>query len=131
MRKFLLIASLAITLNATVVTDEDTGLMWQDNNDAKTLEVTYSDAIKYCQNLSISGYSDWRLPNIDELISITDKRRHNPSIKKIFKNVTTRSYYWTITKSKWSSAEAWIVAFDYGFDYHYSLSNKNYVRCVR
>ena len=30
-------------------------------------EMTWNAAVKYCQNLSEGGYSDWRFPNIDEL----------------------------------------------------------------
>ena len=30
-------------------------------------EMNWNAAVKYCENLSEGGYSDWRLPNIDEL----------------------------------------------------------------
>ena len=30
-------------------------------------KMTWNDAVNYCQNLGENGYSNWRLPNIDEL----------------------------------------------------------------
>jgi len=46
--------------------DPDTGLMWagKDNNGK---DVNWRQATKYCRNLRLAGYSDWRLPTIDEL----------------------------------------------------------------
>ena len=46
-------------------TDSSTKLTWStmsDNNIA-----TYDEAISYCDDLSEGNYTDWRLPNIDEL----------------------------------------------------------------
>jgi len=48
-----------------VVIDNKTGLMWQRkraNNGMK-----HTDAISYCEDLTLGGYSDWRLPSISEL----------------------------------------------------------------
>ncbi|MCP4599306.1 MAG: DUF1566 domain-containing protein [Proteobacteria bacterium] len=48
--------------------DSTTGLYWQDSpNGAKFLQ---HDAINYCSNLSHGDYNDWRLPKIQELISL-------------------------------------------------------------
>lgn len=63
-------------------TDFSTGLMWQYPS-LKTTKL-WVDAIQYCEGLVLAGYSDWRLPNIRELhsvsnpkiISSTDKRVH-------------------------------------------------------
>lgn len=50
--------------------DPSTKLMWiaKDNGS----DITWSKAMKYCRNLSLAGYSDWRLPSIDELEGIYD-----------------------------------------------------------
>lgn len=49
------------------VTDEITGLMWQKADGG---EMTWEDALTYCENLNLAGYSDWRLPTIKELASL-------------------------------------------------------------
>lgn len=51
------------------VTDLDTGLMWQQVPSAAT---TWGGAITNAENLVLGGYSDWRLPNIKELQTLTD-----------------------------------------------------------
>ncbi|MBW8011428.1 MAG: DUF1566 domain-containing protein [Chloroflexi bacterium] len=52
------------------VSDLNTGLMWQQAHNSERLR--YYDAVNVCSSLSLGGYSDWRLPSIDELYSIID-----------------------------------------------------------
>ncbi|MBN2793033.1 MAG: DUF1566 domain-containing protein [Desulfuromonadales bacterium] len=49
------------------VTDLGSGLMWQA--EAVT---TYDcgDPLEYCETLTLAGYNDWRLPDINELVSM-------------------------------------------------------------
>ncbi len=49
------------------VTDNVTGLMWQQTMDEK---MTYEEALTYAANSTLGGYSDWRIPNIKELFSL-------------------------------------------------------------
>jgi len=49
------------------VTDNVTGLMWQQNPGAK---MTYNEAVTGVNSLSLAGYTDWRLPSIKELYSL-------------------------------------------------------------
>lgn len=58
------------TLAAGYWSDPSTGLMWAAKDNG--YNITWGDAIKYCQNLRSAGYSDWRLPSIDELENIYD-----------------------------------------------------------
>ncbi len=55
------------------VSDLATGLQWQmaDSGDG----MTWEDALEYAEDLSLAGYSDWRLPNAKELQSIVDYTR--------------------------------------------------------
>jgi len=55
------------------VTDRATGLIWQQD-DSKT-SMNFIDALGYCENLSLAGQGDWRLPNVKELQSLVDYSR--------------------------------------------------------
>jgi hypothetical protein len=45
--------------------DPATGLMWAGKDNGK--DVSWSKAVKYCRNLRLAGYSDWRLATLAEL----------------------------------------------------------------
>jgi hypothetical protein len=60
-----------------IVTDNLHGLMWQDNDAVGSAVYTWQDATSYCENLDLAGYTDWRLPEIDELESIIDYGEHD------------------------------------------------------
>ena len=48
--------------------DPSTGLMWAAKDNGT--DITWGNAMKYCQNLGLAGYSGWRLPSVDELQGI-------------------------------------------------------------
>ncbi|PIE66580.1 MAG: hypothetical protein CSA26_00220 [Desulfobacterales bacterium] len=119
------------------VTDMATGLMWEQasadpNNDGSPDTMTWQDALAWCENLDLAGYTDWRLPNIHELHSIVDYARTDPAIDTtVFPNTRAASYLSATTRA-YDTYSAWIVNFVYGHDdsggYKSSLY---YVRCVR
>jgi len=68
------------------VTDNITGLMWQQSPDTDgdgdidaEDKLNYAAAGTYCQNLTLAGYTDWRLPDIKALYSLIDFRGVDPS----------------------------------------------------
>ncbi len=56
--------------------DPSTGLMWAAKDNGK--RVGWHKAAKYCRNLRLAGYSDWRLATIDELESLVNARAYAP-----------------------------------------------------
>jgi hypothetical protein len=115
------------------ITDTNSGLMWQQATAPGTY--TWEQALTYCENLTLpaGGYSDWRLPNRNELQSIVDYSRYNPAIDTTYFPDTVSSYYWSSTTGAVYSPTAWLVRFyDSYIDYYYG--NKSlyyYVRTVR
>jgi len=63
------------------VTDNNTGLMWQQGEGGQMM---WEDAITYCEGLSLAGFTDWRLPNKNELNSIIDYEKRLPAIDTNF-----------------------------------------------
>jgi hypothetical protein len=111
-----------------IVTDKNTRLMWQQGEGGLMI---WEDAISYCEGLTIARYTDWRLPNIKELESITDD---NIDIDTNFfpdVNENGMYYYWSSTTLASDSSFAWTVSFSYGQVAHHSKRGNGYVRCVR
>jgi hypothetical protein len=119
--------------------DNETGLMWQDdeatatvtkpwvtqsNYDAENYFDTRGDtASTYCSNLSLAGYSDWRLHIKSELEDLYKK-------KSELKNFIS-SYYWSSTTVEGYKDGAWSVYFYLGFVDYFNKDDNRYVRCVR
>ncbi|MFP4460147.1 MAG: DUF1566 domain-containing protein [Candidatus Zixiibacteriota bacterium] len=55
------------------IIDSSTGLMWQKGHTDEA--ISWQDALEYAENLTLAGYTDWRLPNAKELQSILDYTR--------------------------------------------------------
>jgi hypothetical protein len=111
------------------VTDNKTGLVWQQGEPGY---MTWDSALSYCEGLSLGGHSDWRLPNIKELESLTDDTRDNPAIDIAFFPNAHASYYWSSTTLADYPDGAWPVHFSDGYVFYYSTKySSNYVRCVR
>jgi len=55
---------------ADVWADPSSGLMWQNGREVGQVGRPWRLANRYCRYLTWGGYSDWRLPTIDELRSL-------------------------------------------------------------
>ena len=113
-----------------LVIDTQTNLMWQDDTTVQTLLLTWDEALTTCSGLAIGGFSDWRLPNLNELYSLTDKTTFNPAIANIFV-YKPATYFWSSTTYAEDNTSAWYVNFYLGRDNAFSKTNKYNVRCVR
>ena len=58
--------------------DPFSGLMWAGKDSGKDL--SWKKAIKYCRDLRLAGYADWRLPRVSELQSIYDASAEAPGL---------------------------------------------------
>jgi hypothetical protein len=118
------------------ITDNVTGLMWQQGEPGI---MPWDAALSYCESLLLGGNSDWRLPNIKELESLTDDSRDNPAIDKTFFLDATASLYWTSSSQAADASSAYIVGFSYpGVDWENKplsdirgADSDIKVRCVR
>ena len=114
-------------INETV-TDNVTGLMWQD--DAQAQNDTWANAVSYCAELELGAFTNWRLPSIKELIYLTDKGIENPAIDPVFENIT--SYYWSNTEYILNTSQAWYLKSS-DSSYNTLIKSNSIVnsRCVR
>jgi len=86
----LILIGVSFSFAHIIVVDKNTNLMWQDNIDTEYVKKTWEDAKQYCEDLELDGYDDWFLPTVEQLLTITDKSKFNPSIKKEFNHVDSR-----------------------------------------
>jgi len=134
MRQILLImigCSLALQADfiksRNMVADDTSSLQWQDN---EIVTKTWTAAIDYCEALSLDGYSDWRLPNLNELTSLVDDSKTNPALDTAFEHSASNTY-WSSTTYAGASGNAWIVYFSGGNQSYGDKADSHYVRCVR
>ena len=87
-----------------IVSDLATGLMWSRADSGKGLN--WQDALAWCEDLTLAGHDDWRLPNAKELQSIVDytrapdardAARRGPAIDPIFAVSDDEAWYWSST----------------------------------
>lgn len=110
-----------------VVTDNATGLMWQDNAQVKTNASNWSAAESYCAGLTMGEFdSGWRLPSVEELTDIVDRTKN--TINSTFTNCSTTTAYWASTTN---ATGAWIVNFGNARDGVRAKTQSFNIRCVR
>lgn len=134
------------------VSDTATGLMWdkcswgQSGASCSGTANTYTWSAALGIAVSANGanyksHTDWRLPNIKEMESLTDLTVGNPAMvflsvsnpvinTSIFPNTQAR-FYWSSTTYTPNSTNAWVVSFFDGVAYSSSKSDNIYVRLVR
>lgn len=107
------------------VTDTQTGLVWSKNTLAVNVRHTDTDKI-------LAEFGDgWRLPTVDELLSIVDRTKYSPAIDTDAFPDTCSDWYWTSTPCAWDGAARWVVFFDYGSVYDLHQNDGACVRAVR
>ncbi|MDQ7085783.1 MAG: DUF1566 domain-containing protein [Sulfurovum sp.] len=128
---FIGLSSLSVaefTKSSNVVTDDITGLQWQDDTVGNTSN--WEDGITLCEGLGLNSLSGWRLPNKVELLTLVDDTKSNSSISDVFEN-TQASTYWSASSYSNLPRDAWGINFGNGATERSSKYNLAYVRCVR
>ena len=133
------------------VTDRATGLMWQKSGSSRSK--TWSKANLYIDTLNknqFAGYSDWRLPTIDELVSLIEKsdtdklhihsmfdrkQKHcwskDSSDKPLHPEITQQRWTVNFVRGRYVLASYCFLANCSSPYNHYDVAKFNYVRAVR
>ncbi|MDD5030949.1 MAG: DUF1566 domain-containing protein [Rhodoferax sp.] len=100
--------------NGAEVTDSKTGLIWQRCSAEQSwsgstctgtpASYTHEAALSYAQT-----QTGWRLPNVKELSSITDKTRSNPAIDGTAFPNTQLDWFWSSTPYAGDVSLPWVV----------------------
>lgn len=93
------------------ITDRLTGLIWELSPDKKLYN--WDEAFKriaYLNSTKLSGYNDWRLPNILELKSLINlnTNTHRYTIMQVFKNIDINSFF-TSSHEVFYNKKVWTI----------------------
>jgi hypothetical protein len=120
--------------SAVTWADPATGLTWarQDNGS----NINWGSAGNYCRNLTLGGYSNWRLPTIDELQGIYVKGYGDAGVgsDNIKGGIRRTGYFLWSSSAGSASGEAWGFHFLVGNRYSIPRDNIDYdgrALCVR
>ena len=119
------------TLADGAVRDNVTGLLWQEPHYESTLN--WYEAISYCEELELVGFTDWRLPNIQEFHELKSYNRKIPTLDPDYFPVLPY-WGWFWTTSTWVGApdNAWCFdSWGGGLLRKIKIEESGYVRCVR
>tara|TARA_R110000772_G_scaffold184939_12_gene296009 strand:- start:7849 stop:8346 length:498 start_codon:yes stop_codon:yes gene_type:complete len=122
-------------------THTESGLMWMrcslgqtySNNDCigEGDELNWQQALDEAHGYTFAGKSGWRVPNLKELATLTERACVRPAINETVFPSTFSDDYWTSTPAVTDANRAWVVAF---FNSSNALKEKRlfvYTRLVR
>jgi hypothetical protein len=118
-----------------IVLDRASGLMWQQSGSDK--DISFDGAKKYVAKLNsdqFAGYRDWRLPTLEEAMSLMEPTEKGGGLHIDLKFDTTQGWIWTSDMN--NTSLAWLVNFISGNCYTYvndyfDFTSGGYVRAVR
>lgn len=109
-----------------IVKDSVSGLIWQKNYESN---LTWKEALAYCENLEYAGFDDWRLPNKNELASLINYEAEAPASD--FPDMEGIFYYWSSSSYVSDPTYAWAQYFYDGMVWRLDKTKDVFVRCVR
>ncbi|MFH1351243.1 MAG: DUF1566 domain-containing protein [Pseudomonadota bacterium] len=112
------------------VTDQATGLMWQKGGSSNP--ITWVEANEYMNRANkedFAGFSDWRIPTMEELASLMENAWKNGDlfIDPLFDRV--QRHCWSGDTNGMS--KAWKANFHLGFCIDFPMISQSHVRLVR
>lgn len=114
-----------ISAEGTEVLDHQTGLVWKDSFGES---LTHSQAQAYAEREVKASGLPWRLPTVEELLSLVDRSKFEPASD--FPKMPSKSF-WSSSRYVGNADGAWVVYFGSGFVSGYSRDYYYAVRLVR
>ena len=83
--------------NSEAVLDRETGLVWQRTPQDPSGTGTYQQAAISCYQTKTGGRFGWRLPALEELMSLVDPTQSNPALPAghPFQQILPAPFYWS------------------------------------
>jgi len=113
------------------VLDRASGLLWQQSGSPGAMSLP--NAMNYIAQLNESryaGYRDWRLPTVEETMSLVEASRQQSS-SLYLSPLFGQKQRWIWTADSYGPTDAWVVNFEGGNCLVSTINRKIYVRAVR
>lgn len=78
----------------------------------------FERALVYIDSLNVAryaGYSNWRLPTLEEAMSLMEPAKVSATEKLFIKSIFDETQVWIWTSDKYSASAAWFVSFYNGY----------------
>ncbi len=111
------------------VTDNLTALTWLNSPLPDTM--AWEQALTGADTCTIGGYTDWRMPNIKELQSVTDFTMFNPAFSPLFTAGAGNRFYWSSTTQYNNAPNAWHLSSQHGITTYITKTRHIYALLVR
>ncbi len=112
-------------ISENIIEDKDSGLMWAQTESQFSLSLDHS--IKLCSDLSEEGESNFRIPSINELVTLVGSNTQN-IINNYYFDKIKHDFYWSITEDYNSNYNG--VDFSSGDNVTRNKNNLGNVICV-
>lgn len=101
-------------MNSEAVLDRETGLVWELSPSGSS--VNWKDATFHCIDTAKGGRKGWRLPTLQEIMSLIDPTQSTPALPSghPFRGVIVGAGYWSATTLVSDAILAWSVVFNAG-----------------
>ncbi len=133
------------------VRDKRTALTWEKLSDDDSIHdkdttYTWTEAFEKIDDLNaaaFAGFTDWRLPSLNELETLRDIGTVDPAVSSAFNTGCTEgctvltcsccrsTFYWSSSSYLVSPNLAWVMTFYDGYVYRDTKIGVNWVRAVR
>ncbi len=97
-----------------VVFDKETGLLWARDANLPNIAKEWMNAIFFCRFYSLGSRKGWRLPTMEEMLSLSDITQMEPQLPQGHPFINVQDDYWTSTTYEFRSDHAWGVSIDIG-----------------
>jgi len=89
-----------------MVYDSVTSFVWQQGDGG---EMTWQQAKRYCDTLTLGGFNDWVLPNPYESFTILNHQNPNPAVDIKLFSKTGAEYWYTSTLQANDTSKVWVT----------------------
>ncbi|WP_019600843.1 DUF1566 domain-containing protein [Teredinibacter turnerae] len=100
----------------------------------KSSPATYCNTGEFVERVNaagLCGYTDWRLPSLQELQSLVNFGVSRPAVDGEFFPHTQNDFYWSSSPVVGKPTSAWAVSFQFGYSAPLQRNNSRFVRLVR